>query len=87
MHHQNKALERMPGIAELRQPQRRDHARRRVRVGHGITHLNNRRSLVRHLGRRNTLDSTIRAAAVLLSDHQHTERPMPVAALTTGPTA
>jgi len=52
-----------------------------------VAHLNNWRTLVRHLGRRNTLDSTIRAIAGLLSDHQYTERRKPVAALTAGPAA
>ncbi|TDB79814.1 transposase [Micromonospora sp. KC721] len=52
LRHHKKALERMPGIAELRQAQRREHAQRRVRVEHGIAHLKNWRSLARHHGRR-----------------------------------
>jgi hypothetical protein len=76
----------MPGIAELRAAQRKAHARRRVRVEHGIAHLKNWRSLARHLGRREVLDDSIRAIAGLLSDHQHTDRVShrPVAALTAG---
>jgi hypothetical protein len=85
LRHHKKALERMPGIAELRQTQRREHARRRVRVEHGIAHLKNWRSLARHLGRRDNIDPTIRAVAGLLSDHQHTDRRRPIAALTAGP--
>jgi hypothetical protein len=87
LRHHKKAHESMPGIAELRQAQRREHARRRVRVEHGIAHLKNWRSLTRHLGRRDTLDATIRAVAGLLSDHQHTDRRKPIAALTAGPAA
>ncbi|WP_051796717.1 transposase family protein [Kibdelosporangium aridum] len=71
--HQKKRLERMPGIAELRDRQRKSHARRRVRVEHTIAHVKNWRSLTRHLGRRDTLDDTVRAVAGLLSDHQHTQ--------------
>jgi hypothetical protein len=48
--HQKKRLERMPGIAELRDAQRKSHARRRVRVEHTIAHMKNWRSLTRHLG-------------------------------------
>ena len=43
------------------------------------------RSLARHLARRDSLDTTIRAVAGLLSDHQHTDRRKPTAALTAGP--
>jgi hypothetical protein len=39
--HQNKQLERMPGITELRDTQRKPHSRRRVRVDHTIAHLKN----------------------------------------------
>ncbi|WP_238450155.1 transposase [Micromonospora sp. 4G55] len=82
LRHHKKALERLPGIAELRTAQRREHARRRVRVEHAIAHLKNWRSLTRHLGRRDSLDTTIRAVAGLLSDHQHTDRGKPIAAIT-----
>nr|AGS49562.1 mobile element protein [uncultured bacterium esnapd9] len=88
LRHHKKALERMAGIAALRAAQRREHARRRVRVEHGIAHLKNWRSLTRHLGRRETLHDTIRAVAGLLSDHQHTDRGKPIApiaALSAGP--
>ena len=71
--HQKKRLERMPSIAELRDAQRKAHARRRVRVEHTIAHMKNWRTLARHLGRRDTLNDTIRAVAGLLSDHQHTQ--------------
>jgi hypothetical protein len=80
--HQKKRLEQMPGIAELRDAQRKSHSRRRVRVEHTIAHMKNWRSLTRHLGRRDTLDDTVRAVAGLLSDHQHTQPPrQPLAAL------
>lgn len=86
--HHKKRLEKMPGIAGIRAAQRKQHARRRVRVEHGIAHLKNWRSLSRHLGRRGILDDTIRAIAGLLSDHQHTDRdrPRPIAALPAGST-
>ncbi len=82
--HHKKRLETMPGIAELLAAQRKAHARRPVRVEHGIAHLKNWRSLARHLGRREILDDTVRAVAGLLSDQQHTDRcrRQPVAALT-----
>jgi hypothetical protein len=85
-HHQ-KRLERMPGIAELRDELRKSHARRRVRVEHTIAHMKNWRSVTRHLGRREILDDTVRAVAGLLSDHPHTQpsRP-PIAALPPGTT-
>lgn len=85
--HHKKALERMPGIAELRAAQRKAHASRRVRVEHAIAHLKNWRSLTRHLGRRETFDHTVRAVAGLLSDQQHADRAQrpPAAALTAGP--
>lgn len=81
--HHKKALERMPGIAELRAAKRKEHAARRVRVEHGIAHLKNWRSLSRHLGRRENLDPNLRAIAGLLSDFQHDNRPrrQPIAAL------
>ncbi|TDD33612.1 transposase family protein [Saccharopolyspora elongata] len=82
--HHKKRLERMPGIGELRVAQRKSHARRRVRVEHGIAHLKNWGSLARHLGCRESLDDTVRAIAGLLSDQQRIDRPQrkPVAALT-----
>ena len=80
--HHKKRLETMPGIAELRDAQRKAHAHRRVRVEHTIAHLKNWRSLTRHHGRRPILDDTVRAIAGLLSDHQHSQpRRQPVAAL------
>jgi hypothetical protein len=84
--HHKKAVEHMPGIAELRAAQRKTHNQRRVRVEHGIGHVKNWRSLTRHLGRREILDDTLRAVAGLLSDHQHTDRPTPspIAALPAG---
>ncbi|WP_217280549.1 hypothetical protein [Kibdelosporangium persicum] len=49
--------------------------------------MKNWRSLTRHLGRRDTLDDTVRAVAGLLSDHQHTQPTrQPVAALPAGTT-
>ncbi|MER7894311.1 hypothetical protein ABTX15_31345 [Micromonospora sp. NPDC094482] len=85
LRHHKKALERPPGIAELRHAQHREHARRRARVEHAIAQLKNWRSLTRHLGRRDNLDTTIRAVAGLLSDHQHIDRGKPIAAITAAP--
>lgn len=44
-------------------------------------HLKNWRILARYHGRREHFDTTIRAIASLLSDHQHTDR----TEITTGP--
>jgi hypothetical protein len=85
LRHHKKAFERMRGIAELREAQRREHARRRVRVQHGIAYLKNWRSLARHLCRRDSVDPTIHAVAGLLSDHQHPDRGKPIATLTGSP--
>ncbi|MEU9663839.1 transposase family protein, partial [Streptomyces chartreusis] len=39
---------------EIHQRQRKAHSSRRIRVEHGIAHLNNRRALARHPGDANT---------------------------------
>jgi DDE superfamily endonuclease len=54
--------------------ERKHHASRRIRVEHGIAHLKNWRALARHHGRREVLDSTVRAIAGLVSDHQRATR-------------
>jgi hypothetical protein len=53
---------------------RKRHSSQRIRVEHVIGHLKNWRILGRYHGRREHLDTTIRAIAGLLSDHQHTNR-------------
>ncbi|MDA5147568.1 transposase [Streptomyces sp. AD681] len=56
---------------EMYERQRKAHASRRIRVGHGIAHLKNWRALARHLGRREHMRDTVQAIAGLLS-HQQT---------------
>ncbi|URN10994.1 transposase family protein [Streptomyces radiopugnans] len=45
------------------QRQRTAHSSRRIRVEHGIAHLENRRALARHLGRREHIGDTAQAVA------------------------
>lgn len=51
--------------------QRKAYSSWRIRIGHGITHLKNRRAPARHLGRREHISDTVRAIAGPLS-HQQT---------------
>lgn len=81
--HHKKRVQLLPGIAELRAAQRKQHSSARIRVEHGIAHLKNWRSLARHHTSRDTLDATIRAVAGLLSDHQANRARRPITALTT----
>ncbi|MFD0972921.1 transposase family protein [Plantactinospora endophytica] len=54
---------------------RKRHSSQRIRVEHVVIgHLKNWRILGRYHGRREHLDTTIRAIAGLLSDHKHTNR-------------
>jgi hypothetical protein len=48
---------------------------KRIRVEHGISHLKNRRSLSRHLGRREHLDTILPAVAGLVSSQEGAPRP------------
>jgi len=67
LHH---PLGRHPHEAE-----RRAHASQRIRVEHGISHLKNWRALSRHRGRRDHLDSMLRAVAGLVSSQERASRP------------
>ncbi|MFE7369192.1 transposase family protein [Streptomyces anulatus] len=60
-----------PGSCERR---RKAHSSRRIRVEHGIAHLENWRALARHLGRRERMDDTVQAFAGLLSQQQTADR-------------
>ncbi|MGW4949743.1 transposase family protein [Streptomyces parvulus] len=55
---------------EMHELQRKAHSSRRIRVEHGIGHLNNWRSLARHHGRREHMSDIIQAIAGLLSHQQ-----------------
>ncbi|WP_435972323.1 transposase [Streptomyces sp. Qhu_M48] len=56
---------------EMHERRRNAHSSRRIRVEHGIAHLENWRALARHHGRRRHMTDTIQAIAGLLS-HQRT---------------
>jgi hypothetical protein len=64
-----------PAVAAAHEAERRAHASRRIRVEHGISHLTNRRALSRHLGRREHLDTILRAVAGLVSSQERAPRP------------
>ncbi|MEV1082892.1 hypothetical protein AB0I98_32520 [Streptomyces sp. NPDC050211] len=57
----------------MHERQRKAHSSRRIRVEHGIAHLNNWRVLARHLGRREHMSDTVQAIAGLLSHQQVTD--------------
>ncbi|MFF7234633.1 transposase family protein [Streptomyces sioyaensis] len=56
---------------EVHERQRKAHSSRRIRVEHGIAHLENWRALARHHGRRKHMSDIIQAVAGLLL-HQQT---------------
>ncbi|MEU3855696.1 transposase family protein [Streptomyces sp. NPDC029554] len=56
---------------EMHERQRKAHSSRRIRVEHGIAHLNNWRALTRHLGRHEHTSDIVQAITGLLS-HQQT---------------
>jgi hypothetical protein len=56
---------------EIHERQRKAHSSQRIRVEHGIGHLQNWRCLARHYGRREHMSDIIQAVAGLLS-HQQT---------------
>ncbi|WSV18541.1 transposase family protein [Streptomyces prunicolor] len=56
---------------EMHERQRKVHSSRRIRVGHGIAHLKNRRALARLHGRHGHMTDIIQAVAGLIS-HQQT---------------
>ncbi|MFI6864314.1 transposase family protein [Streptomyces sp. NPDC050421] len=59
---------------KMHERQRKARSSRRIRVEHGIAHLKNWRALSRHLGRREHMDTTVRAVAGLLSQQQTADR-------------
>lgn len=63
-----------PSVSAAHEAARKRHSSQRIRVEHAIGHLKNWRILCRYHGRRESFDTTIRAIAGLLSDHQHTGR-------------
>ena len=64
-----------PAVAAAHEAERRAHASKRIRVEHGIGHLKNWRALSRHLGRREHLDTILRAVAGLISSQERAPRP------------
>jgi hypothetical protein len=64
-----------PALAAAHEAERRAHASKRIRVEHGISHLKNWRALSRHLGRREHLDTILRAVAGLVSSQERAPRP------------
>ena len=60
----------LPAVAAAHEAERRAHAAQRIRVEHGISHLKNWRALSRHLGRREHLDTMLRAVAGLVSSQE-----------------
>jgi DDE superfamily endonuclease len=64
-----------PAVAAAHEAERRAHASKRIRVEHGISHLKNWRALSRHLGRREHLDTILRAVAGLVSSQERAPRP------------
>jgi hypothetical protein len=64
-----------PAVAAAHEAERRAHSAQRIRVEHGISHLKNWRALSRHLGRRDHLDTMLRAVAGLVSSQERAPRP------------
>jgi hypothetical protein len=64
-----------PAVAAAHEAERRAHAAKRIRVEHGISHLKNWRALSRHLGRRDYLDTILRAVAGLVSSQERAPLP------------
>jgi hypothetical protein len=67
-----------PAVAAAHEAERRAHAAERIRVEHGISHLENWRALSRHLGRREHLDTILSAVAGLVSSQERAPRPEPL---------
>jgi len=55
-----------PAVAAAHEAECRAHASKQIRVEHGISHLKNWRALSRHIGRREHLDTILRAVAGLV---------------------
>jgi hypothetical protein len=64
-----------PALAAAHEAERRAHSAQRIRVEHGISYLKNWRALSRHLGRRDHLDTMLRAVAGLVSSQERAPRP------------
>ena len=64
-----------PAVAGAHEAERRAHSAKRIRVEHGISHLKNWRARSRHLGRREDLDTMLRAVAGLVSSQERAPRP------------
>jgi hypothetical protein len=64
-----------PAVAAAHEAERRAHSSQRIRVEHGIDHLKNWRALTRHLGRRDHLETMLRAVAGLVSSQERAPRP------------
>jgi hypothetical protein len=66
-HRRKNQLPVFPAVAAAHEAERRAHSAQRIRAEHGISHLKNWRALSRHLGRREHLDTILRAVAGLVS--------------------
>ena len=67
-----------PAVAAAHEAERRAHASQRIRVEHGISHWKNWRALLRHLGRRDHLETMLPAVAGLVSSQERAPRPEPL---------
>jgi hypothetical protein len=74
-HRRKNQLPLFPTVAAAHEAERRAHSAQRIRVEHGISHLKNWRALSRHLGRREHLDTILRAVAGLVSSQERAPRP------------
>src|SRR3712207_3952370 len=77
-HRRKNQIPVFPAVAAAHEAERRAHASKRIRVEHGISHLKNLRALSRHLGRREHLDTMLRAVAGLVSSQERAPRPEPL---------
>ena len=77
-HRRKNQLPVFPAVAAAHEAERRAHYAQRIRVEHGISHLKNWRALSRHLGRRDHLDTMLRAVAGLVSSQERAPRPEPL---------
>jgi hypothetical protein len=74
-HRRKKQIPVFLAVAAAHEAECRAHASKRIRVEHGISHLTNWRSLSRHLGRREHLDTILPAVAGLVSNQERAPRP------------
>ena len=66
----NNQLPVPPALAAAHKADRRAHSAKRIRVEHGNNHLTNWRAMSYRLGRRNHLDTMLRAVAGLLCSQE-----------------